>query len=60
MKFEALSEEAKEVITGMLDYCLNHGIGMGQDEGIECFETNQKYGFRLEIERFLIANQKKE
>ena len=45
-----LSDEAKESLQAMVDYCIRNGIGMGPDEGIKCFDTNQKYSFREELE----------
>lgn len=46
----SLSDEAKESLQAMVDYCIRHGIGMGPDEGIKCFNTNQKHSFRKELE----------
>ncbi|THJ45052.1 hypothetical protein [Aeromonas veronii] len=46
----SLSDEAKESLQAMVDYCIRHGIGMGPDEGIKCFDTNQKHLFREELE----------
>ena len=31
--YNELSEEAKEVVKGMVEYCLNNGCCMGMDEG---------------------------
>lgn len=47
-----LSEEAEESLKGMVEYCINHGIAMGQDEGFSSFEPENKHPFRIELERF--------
>ena len=49
---KCLSKDAKESLQAMVDYCLNHGIGMGMDEGFKCHESGNKHSFRLEIEQF--------
>jgi len=52
MEYQNLSQEAKESLQAMVDYCLRHGIAMGMDEGIACFDTNKKHPFRVELEAF--------
>lgn len=52
MKFEGMSEEAQEVAKQMIDYCINHGIGMGMDEGIADFDSGTKHNLRQELELF--------
>ncbi len=48
--FNSLSMEAREVIVGMVAYCLNHGIGMGQDEGLQAPDYKKPQPFRKELE----------
>lgn len=48
----ALSDDAMEALVGMVDYCLNNGIAMGQDEGFSSFEPEIKHPFRQELEAF--------
>ena len=50
-KLESLSEEAQDVIEGMIDYCLRNHICMGMDEGFK--SENVKHSFRLEIEELI-------
>ncbi|MBF4374432.1 hypothetical protein [Vibrio anguillarum] len=57
MKFDDLSEEAQQVLVGMVEHCINQGVCMGMDEGIECFDTNKKHSFREELEAFVNANE---
>lgn len=47
-----LSEEAEETLKVMAEYCINHGIAMGQDEGFSSFGPEIKHHFRVELERF--------
>lgn len=51
-KFEELSEEAQEVALGMIDYCLNHGIAMGMEEGLD-LDTYEPLPFRRELEQLV-------
>ena len=59
MKLEDLSPEAQEVAIGMIAFCVNSGIAMGQDEGLtwhgdkEC--TPQP--FRAELEKLVEENE---
>jgi len=48
--FGGLSSEAQEVIVGMVAYCLNHGIAMGQDEGLQAPDYKEPQPFRKELE----------
>lgn len=50
MKFDELSDEAKETIKGMVSFCINHGYRMGMDEGIN--SDDSKKPFRQELESF--------
>ena len=60
MKFDDLSQEAKEVAIGMIEYCIENNLRMGMDEGIQTWTKNdkpkKKHPFRLEIERFVRKN----
>ncbi|HHB1596529.1 hypothetical protein NB550_11580 [Vibrio parahaemolyticus] len=57
MDYESLSKEAKETLIAMVEHCLNSGLKMGMDEGIQCFETGKKHNFRTELEKFVKSNQ---
>ena len=50
MKYEDLTEDAKETIKGMIHYCINNCVGMGMDEGLNSDDT--KKPFRKELEEF--------
>jgi hypothetical protein len=51
--YDKLSTEAKEVLVGMVEFCINRGYCMGQDEGLITFEEDTiKLHFRVELERF--------
>lgn len=52
MNYEHLSEEAKEVLKGMVEHCINLGYCMGMDEGIKDFDTQERQPFREELEKF--------
>ena len=49
MDYENLSDEAKETLKGMAEFCINHGYCMGMDEGRD--ENGKKHGFVVEIEQ---------
>lgn len=49
-EYEDLTDEAKETLKGMVEYCINHGIGMGMDEGLDI--NNNKKEFRAQLEAF--------
>jgi len=53
MKFDELSPDAQETIIGMIEYCLNHGLCMGMDEGFLDIDNQTKHTFRAEIEQFI-------
>lgn len=55
MKFENLSEEAQQTILGMIQHCVDSGIRMGMDEGLN--DDGSPNEERQEIENFLAANQ---
>ncbi|RAS62653.1 hypothetical protein DET48_11448 [Vibrio diazotrophicus] len=48
MKLEDLSDDAKESLAAMIEYCTSHGIGMGMDEGFDA--NDNKRQFRIELE----------
>lgn len=50
MDYDKLSNEAKETLKGMVEHCINHGIGMGMDEGYH--DDDSKREFRKELESF--------
>ena len=50
MEWDQLSDEAKEVAKGMIEFCINKGYCMGMDEGFK--DEDHKHDFRLELERF--------
>lgn len=53
MDYSDLSEEAKEVLKVMVEYCINNCLCMGMDEGIACFDAGKKHEFRQELEKFV-------
>jgi len=56
MDYDQLSAEAKEVLKGMVAFCINHGYKMGMDEGIKKWAQNGdikiKHDFREQLEKF--------
>lgn len=54
MNYNDLSDEAKETLKGMVEYCINYGICMGMDEGIDYSndEDGEPHQFRKELEAF--------
>ena len=56
MQYEQLSDEAKESLKAMVEFCINRGYCMGQDEGIKVFADEGvegvKHDFRNELESF--------
>lgn len=56
MKYEDLSDEAKEVIKDMVYFCICNGFRMGRDEGLEefgdCEMPAKPRPFRKELEEF--------
>jgi len=56
MDFSELSDEAKAVAKLMIAHCINNGLCMGMDEGIESFNPNVKRNFRKELEFFSDVN----
>ena len=61
MKYSDLSKESKDVLLGMVEFCIDLGCCMGMDEGIAQFEDDDhdeiKHPFRLELEAFIKSNQ---
>ncbi|OCP68260.1 hypothetical protein [Vibrio parahaemolyticus] len=53
MKYSDLSDEAKDTLVGMVQYCIENEIRMGMDAGIECFDSGKKHNFRAELEAFV-------
>jgi hypothetical protein len=45
-----LSEEAKETLKGMVEFCVNRAYCMGMDEG---YQGDTKRPFRIELEDFI-------
>ncbi len=52
LAYEDLSDEAKVDVKGMVEYCINHGVVMGMDEGYVDYEQKIKHPFRIELEKF--------
>ena len=56
MNYNQLSDEAKEVLKGMVAFCINRGYKMGMDEGIKEWTQNgnikSKHDFRQQLENF--------
>lgn len=52
MNYEDLSEEAKDVLKGMVEFCVSNNVCMGQDEGFD-LQTEEKHPFRKELEKFV-------
>lgn len=56
MQYQQLSDEAKETLKGMVEFCIERGYCMGQDEGIKVFAEEGvkevKHEFRNELESF--------
>jgi len=58
LEYTELSEEAKEVVKGMVEFCINNGMCMGMDEGFKSFGNGrrkidaEKHRFRKELESF--------
>lgn len=53
MTYDQLSDEAKETLKGMVEYCINGGIRMGMDEGVANFETGEEHAFVTELREFV-------
>lgn len=51
VNFNKLSKDAQLTAVGMIEYCIEHGIGMGMDEGWT--RDNQKRAFRKQLEDFV-------
>ena len=57
MEYSELSKEAKEIIDGMVELCVNNGYAMGINEGWDfSVEPEQKLPFRKELELFCKRN----
>lgn len=56
MTYEKLSEEAKQTLKTMVEFCIERGYCMGMDEGIAQFKEDGneeiKHPFRTELEAF--------
>ncbi|RZD19704.1 hypothetical protein [Pseudoalteromonas sp. MEBiC 03485] len=54
--YDQLSDEAKETLKVMVEYCINHNLCMGMDEGFAQFGSDEqdevKHHFRQELEAF--------
>lgn len=58
LKYENLSQEAKETLIGMVEFCINNGFCMGMDEGLDFdstddLESRKPQPFRAELEKFV-------
>ena len=54
MTYEELSTEAKEVVKGMVEHCLNRELCMGPGGGYSyTSEPVVREGFRVELEAFV-------
>ena len=51
MVYENLTDEAKDVLKGMVEYCINHKVQMGMDEGVD-LETGEEHPFVTELREF--------
>ncbi len=51
MEYNDLSEEAKEVLKGMVEHCLNRCLCMGMDEGVNY--NDEPHEFRRQLELFV-------
>lgn len=57
MNFNELSDEAKGVAIGMIEFCLENHYCMGMNEGFLLNdEVEQKEAFRIELEKFVESN----
>lgn len=52
LTYEQLSDEAKEVLSGMVEFCLDHSYCMGMDEGVN-LETDIEHPFVTELRAFI-------
>ena len=50
MEYDNMSDEAKETVKGMVEFCIKHGYCMGMNQGIN--ESDNKEKFRIELEAF--------
>ncbi len=50
MDYSELTDDAKETLKGMVEFCINNGFCMGMNEGLN--EDYTKKQFRLELEKF--------
>ena len=62
MKFQDMSEEAQQTAIGMIQYCLNNGIGMGMDHGFIIpddydYDEPELKPFRTEFEKLVQTNE---
>lgn len=56
MAWDQLTQEQQETVKGMVEYCLDRGIGMGMDEGFACLETYTPNEEREALESFCKDN----
>ena len=52
MEYENLSDESKDMVKHMVEFCINNGYCMGMDEGFKSFDPDVKHDFRIELEKF--------
>ena len=56
-EFAAMKRDAQETAVRMIRFCIEGGIGMGQDEGVP--RSNRPRAFRRQLER-LVRNCERE
>ena len=56
VRFSKLSAEAQKAIVEMVDYCIDHGCCMGQNEGMT--DRLKPLSFRRQLEEFVKAESK--
>ena len=49
---KGLSREAASTLRGMVEYCLNHRVCMGMDEGFKSFDPEEEHDFVKELRAF--------
>jgi len=52
MKWYEMSDDAKLTAKGMIEHCVDCGIGMGMDEGFN-LETGEAHDFLKELRKFI-------
>ena len=52
MRYDQLSDEAKEVLKSMVGFCIDYGYKMDMDGGFMDYEQQEKHEFRKQLEEF--------